>query len=92
MCLKFQHMVFLGSVSLMPLQLRKLPEPFWLTSSKSLYPHYFNTKLNVNYNGPIPDFSYYGESEMGVFERREFLELYEGQKERPFDNKRVFEL
>jgi hypothetical protein len=64
MCLKFKHMVFLDSACFIPLQLRKLPEAFGLTSSKSWYPHYFNTKENLAYIGPIPDVSYSGEIEM----------------------------
>jgi hypothetical protein len=91
MCLKFEHIVFLESVSFMPLSLRKLPEAFGMTSSNSWYPHYFNTKETLDYIGPIPDVSYYSESEMGISERREFLECYEGQNDKPCDNKRVLE-
>ena len=57
MCMKMQHLVFLDSVSFLPFPLRKLPEAFGLTASKSWYPHYFNTEENLHYVGPIPDVS-----------------------------------
>jgi hypothetical protein len=59
---------------------RKLPDAFGLTSSKSWYPHYFNTNENLKYIGRIPHVSFYGLCEMGETERREFLAWYEGQK------------
>jgi len=34
--------------------LRKLPEAFGLTATKSWYPHFFNTRANRDYVGPIP--------------------------------------
>jgi hypothetical protein len=52
-------MVFLDSLSYMPLLFRKLPEAFRLTSSKSWYRHYFNTEEHLDYIGVIPDISYY---------------------------------
>jgi hypothetical protein len=38
MCMKMEHLVFLDSVSFLPCPLRKLPEAFGLTASKSWYP------------------------------------------------------
>jgi len=64
MCMTMVHLVFLCSVSFLPCVLRKLPEAFGLSASKSWYPHYFNTEENLNYVGPIPDVSCYGETEM----------------------------
>jgi hypothetical protein len=89
--MKFEHMVFLDSISYMPLPLRKLREAFGLPSSKSWYPHYLNKMENLDYIGPIPDTSYYGVSGMSESERRKFLEWYEGQKGELFDNKLVLE-
>jgi hypothetical protein len=60
MFMEVENLVFLDSVSFMP-SLRKLPEAFSLISSKSWYPHYFNTKDNLAYIGPIQQVSYYGE-------------------------------
>jgi len=58
MCMKMEHLVFLDSVSFLLCSLRKLPEAFGLTASKSWYPHYFNTEENLECVGPIPDVSY----------------------------------
>jgi len=71
--MKMEDRVFLNSVSFFPCQLRKLPEAFGLTVSKSWYPHNFNTEENLDYVGPIPDVSYYGTNDMSEAERREFL-------------------
>jgi len=48
--------------------LRKLPEAVGLPSSKSYSPHYFNTKANLDYVGPIPDIDYFGADEIGETE------------------------
>ena len=71
--MKIYHIQFLDSVSYMPMPLRKLPEAFGLLVSKSCYPHYLNTKANVDYVGPIPDIEYYGADEMSEGERRKFM-------------------
>ena len=90
-CMKIEHMVFLDSASYLPMPLRKLPEAFGLTVSKSWYPHYFNTRANLDYVGPIPAASFYGADEMSPSERSEFLEWYAGQQHAVFDNRRVLE-
>jgi len=89
--MKIQHMLFIDSVSYLPMPLRKLPEAFGLSVTKSWYPHYFNTNTNLNYVGPIPDVSYYGVDEMSISERGEYMTWYEGKKNRFFDNKLVLE-
>jgi hypothetical protein len=89
--MKIEHMLFIDSVSYIPMPLRKLPEAFGLSVTKSLYPQYFNTNTNLNYVGPIPDASYYGDDEMGIFERGKFMTWYVGHKNRVFDNKLVLE-
>ena len=88
--IKIEHM-FIDSVSYLPMPLRKLPEAFGLSVTKSWYPHYFNTNTNLNYVGPIPDVSYYGVDEMSISERGEYMTWYEGKKNRFFDNKLVLE-
>jgi len=80
MCMKMEHLVFLDSVYFLPFPLRKLPEAFGLTASKSWYPHYFITEENLEYVGPFPDVSYYGSDEMSEGERRDFLAWYETRK------------
>jgi hypothetical protein len=91
MSMKFEHMTFLDSIRFLPLPLRKLPEAFGLTSSKSWFPHLFNTQAHLEYVGSIPDISYYGADEMSETERREFIVWYGGQRDKVFDNKRVLE-
>ena len=86
-----EYLIFLDSVSFLPFALRKQPEAFGLTVAKSLYPHYFNKCVNLDYVGKIPDISYYGIDEMSASERNDFLAWYEGQKFDVFDNRRVLE-
>jgi len=87
MYMRMEHLVFLDSVSFLPFPLRKMPEAFGLTASKSWYPHFFNTEENLDYIGPIHDVSYYGVKEMGEGERNEFIALYESQKMSNYDNR-----
>jgi hypothetical protein len=90
--MKFEHMLFVDSVSFLPLALRKLPEACGLSSSNSWYLHYFNTKENIEYVGSMPAVSIYGVIQMSESERNEFLEWYESQRGKRFKNKRVLEL
>jgi len=90
MCMKMEHLVFLDSVSFLPCDLRKLPEAFGLSASRSWYPHYINTRENLHYVRPIPDIAYYGVDEMRE-ERREFPVWYESQRNETFDNRQVLE-
>ena len=55
MCMKIQNVTFLDSISFMPMALRKLPEAFGLSASKSWYPHLFNTRANLNDVGSKPE-------------------------------------
>jgi hypothetical protein len=89
MCMRTEHLVFLDSISFLPFALHKLPEAFGLTVSKSWYPRYFNTQVNPDYVGKIPNVSYYDIDEMSAGEREEFLAWYEGQQAELFDNRRV---
>jgi hypothetical protein len=90
MCMTVEHMKFIDSISFLPFPLRKLAGAFGLSASKSWYPHYFNTKENLNYIGPIPDITCYGADQMSTAERTEFLEWYEGQKAEIFDKKNAY--
>ena len=89
--MRVEHLVFLDSVSLLPFALRKLPEVFGPTVAYSWYPHYFNTRANLDYLGKIPDLSYYSVYEMSGSERKDFFAWYEGQKDEVFDKKRQLE-
>jgi len=91
MCMKMEHLVLLDSVSFLPCALRKLPEAFGMSASKSCYPHYFNTRVNLNHVGPIPDMTYHGVDDMQEDERKEFHVWYESQRSETFDNRHVLE-
>jgi hypothetical protein len=90
-CMEMEHLTFLDSISYLPMPLRKLPDAFGLTARKSWYPHYFNTKANLEYVGSMPDVRYYGIDEMSATERRDFMTWYEEHKDEVFDNRRVLE-
>ena len=69
--------------------LRKLPEAFGLTASKSWYPHFYNTRTNLDYIGPIPGIEHYGVDQMSESERKEFMTWYDTQKDIVFDKRHV---
>jgi hypothetical protein len=89
--MKIHHLTFLDSIPFLPMALRKLPEAFGLSVTKSWYPHFFNTKANLNYVVPIPGIEQYGVADMSEFERKEFMSWYDTQKDKVFDNRRVLE-
>jgi len=89
--MKMEHLFFLDSVPFLPCALRKLPEAFGLSASKSWYPHYLNTRENLNHVGPIPYLAYYEVNEMREEETKEFLVWYESQRSETFDNRHVLE-
>jgi hypothetical protein len=89
--MKMQHIHFLDSVSYLPMPLRKLPEAFGLSSTKSWFPHYFNTEANLNYVGAIPEIKYFGADEMSEGERKEFMSWYDAQKNKDFDCRHMLE-
>jgi hypothetical protein len=64
--MKMQHLHFLDSISYLPMPLRKLPDAFGLSAKKSWFPHYFNTKANLDYVGPIPDSKYFVADDMSA--------------------------
>ena len=57
-----------------------MSKAFGLQTSKSWYPHLFNTSENLTYVGPLPDISFYDINQMNVSERSDFLAWYEEQK------------
>jgi len=90
-CMKIEHLPFLDSMSFLPMALRKLPEAFGLTATKSWYAQYFNTRCNLEYIGPIPGIEQYGVDQMSESERKEFVAWYDTQKDIVFDNRHVLE-
>jgi hypothetical protein len=67
--MKMKHIHFLDSVFYLPMPLSKLPEAFGLSSSKSWFLHYFNSKANLDYVSPIPDIQYFVSDEMSQGEK-----------------------
>jgi hypothetical protein len=90
-CMTMDHLKFIDSICFLPFPLRKLSGAFGFTASKSRYPRYFNKMENLDYVGQIPDRSYYGEKDVSVGERTEFLAGCEEQKSTVFDNRQVLE-
>ena len=88
-CMRMEHLVFIDSISYLPMPLRKLPEAFGITSRKSWYPHLFNTSANLDYVGHMPDISLYGVDATSAPERSEFMAWYDEQKDRVFHNRCV---
>jgi hypothetical protein len=89
--MKMQHIHFLDAVSYLPMPIRKWPETFGLTSSKSWFPYYFNTKTNLDYLGPIPAIKYFGADEMSDGDGKDFMSRYNEQKGKAFDCRYVLE-
>jgi hypothetical protein len=63
MCMRMEHLVFLYCL-LYLVFLAQVPRSIRSDSLQILVPHYFNTEENLDYVGSIPDFTYYGASEM----------------------------
>jgi len=89
--MQMQHLDFLDSISYLPMPSRKLPEAFGLSPSKSRYQHYFITKANLDFFGPIPDIGYFGADEVREGERMDFISGNDEQKDKVFDKRRVLE-
>lgn len=69
MGMRMEHLISLDSISFLPFALRKLREAFGLKVSIAWYPHYFNTKQNLDHVDKIPNVSYYGAD--GIIARQE---------------------
>lgn len=69
--------------------LSAFPKTFELTElKKGYFPHYFNTKENENYVGPIPDKKHYGYDTMKEDARKKFIEWHDKKVEEGY----VFDL
>jgi len=78
--MKLEHLLFIDSASYLPMPLRKLPEAFGHSVTKSWYPHYFNKKVHLEYLGPFPDISFFGAKEISQPARMEYMTWYEDEK------------
>ena len=51
---------FVDSLCFIPMRLANFPKTFCLSElAKGYFPHHFNIEANQNYEGPLPDGSYY---------------------------------
>lgn len=80
-------MRFIDSLNFIPMKLSKLPQAMGFSGSKGHFPHFFNTEVNQNYVGPLPDAAYYGVEYMMPSDKIEFMEWYETHKNIHFDFK-----
>ncbi|XP_041466934.1 uncharacterized protein LOC121417330 [Lytechinus variegatus] len=60
MKLSYQTILFLDTLNFLPMSLNKMGKTFELNVKKGDFPHFFNTKENQDYIGPLPDPEYYG--------------------------------
>lgn len=71
----------IDTLNYLPMALAKLPKTFSLHEMKKGYfPHFFNTKVNWDYEGEIPDIQYYGADSMKDDDRASFLTWHEKQR------------
>ncbi|XP_039294128.1 uncharacterized protein LOC120353641 [Nilaparvata lugens] len=67
----------IDSVNFVASPLSSFPKTFGLKElKKGYFPHYFNTKDNQNYVGPMPDTSFYRADTMKPDARKEFLKWH----------------
>ena len=88
-CMSFGALKFLDSLNFMPMPLSKLPSAFGLGENicKGYFPHFFNTKRNANYVGPMPPVETYGVSQMNRAEKAKFITWYDEMSSSVFDMK-----
>ena len=68
----------IDSFNFLPMALAKLPSCFGLKElKKGFFPHFFNTRKNQQYVGPIPDQLYYSPDTMHEAVRKSFLKWHE---------------
>ena len=64
---------FVDSLCFIPMRLANFPKKFGLSElAKGYFPHHFNIEANQNYEGPLPDASYYSSDSMSPGDRTEF--------------------
>ena len=70
------------SLNYLPSRLADLPKTFGFQKDamKGYFPHYFNTRGNEDYEGPLPDHQYYGTSQMKEKDRGAFFKWHEQKR------------
>jgi len=76
----------IDSFNFLPMALAKLPACFGFTEmKKGFFPHYFNTRANQQYRGPLPAAHFYGADTMSTSARNAFLQWHEEHASDIFD-------
>ena len=76
MCLNIEplNIKFIDSINFLSMALSKFPATFELKElKKGYFPHLFNTLLNQNYIGPMPDVCFYKPNTMMEEDRNKFV-------------------
>jgi len=69
---------FVDSLNFLTMPLEQFPKTFGITElKKGFFPHFFNTEINMNYEGPIPDIDYFKPNGFKDKKRKEFYDWYE---------------
>ena len=75
------RLTFKDSLCFLPFSLASFPATFGITElCKGFFPHLFNTFENRNYEGPVPDRSYYDPEGMSKSKKEEFLTWHETRR------------
>jgi hypothetical protein len=84
-----QRLKLIDSLNFLTMPLKAFPKTFGLTElKKGYFPHFFNTKENESYVGPMPAKKHYGYNQMSTKDRATFLEWYNLHKDDTFDMKK----
>jgi hypothetical protein len=80
LCLEACGLKFIDSLNFFNTSLAKLPAIFGIQElQKGFFPHLFSSKENQNYQGPMPDISFFDPDGMKSEKRLEFITWYEKQ-------------
>lgn len=73
----------IDSFNFLPMPLSRMPSCFGFTElKKGYFPHFFNTRENQEYVGPLPEVTYYSPDSMSTKARTSFLNWHkEHQKD-----------
>src|SRR5271170_7216804 len=84
--MKLKNVGFIDSCRFLPMALAKIPEAFELEDSKKGdFPHFFNTAKNWSYEGPLPDFEYYGAGSKSEEDSVKLYSWWKEQRERGYN-------
>ena len=77
MALSTNGITIKDTLNFLPMPLASIPDAFGFPElKKGYFPHFFNTKANQEYVGPLPDHHEYGTSSMKPSARKHFFEWY----------------